>query len=209
MPSLVKDMGKVSASPFGNAKSSISSSASNVKSKLPVFAVLILAGVAIVFILRNRSGSTTQTGAALTIVPSGEADASTIANITAGINAIAGQVHTPAPEPSGGASTPITVSPRSTTYTADQPSSDESVQKQIAAEYAGSGYNPPSIAGGPIPSGNAYSTGPVSSPSEILTALQKAASLGYGQIILPSGEYIATNPNTQKQVAANIAASSG
>ena len=113
MASLVKNKGKVGMPSFYSSTSTtIKSKAEGVKSKLPLFALLILAGVAIIFVLRNRSsGSSTQTGAALTVIPSGEADLSTIANITAGINALAGQVHTPSDIPSGGTSTPITTTP--------------------------------------------------------------------------------------------------
>src|ERR1700675_2444694 len=114
MPALVKNMGKAKAPSFyDSASSSIKSSANGVKSKLPLFAILILGGVAIVFVLRNKSGtSQAGTGAALTLTPSGEADTSSIANMIQAVTALQGGSHPQTP--SGGVSTP-TLNPTGTT----------------------------------------------------------------------------------------------
>lgn len=94
---------------YSSTSTTIKSKAAGVKSKLPLFALLILGGVAIIFVLRNKSGtSQAGTGAALAIVPTAEGDIGNILNMTAAINALKGQVNTPSPVPNGGASTPIT-----------------------------------------------------------------------------------------------------
>lgn len=137
MASLVKNKGKVGMPSFySEASTSVKSKAEGVKSKLPLFALLILAGVAIIFVLRNRSSdSSTQTGAALTVIPTAEGDIGNIINMTNAINALSGQVHTPSPVPSGGTSTPITTTPNPAN-TPTAPSLVQNLNVQGTDEYA-------------------------------------------------------------------------
>lgn len=79
------------------------------------------------------------------------------------------------------------------------------VSAAIAAEYAGTPYPVPTVAGGPYPSTDAWQTGPVGSPSDLLAAMKAAAAAGVGQVQLPSGEVWAANPATIATVERNIA----
>lgn len=110
MPKLVKSMGRAkSPSFYSGASSSLKNSADGVKSKLPLFAMLILGGVAIIFVLRNK-GNGASTGPALAISPTGDADSSNIANMIQALGAIQGGIHPVTP--GGGASTPIAPTPK-------------------------------------------------------------------------------------------------
>lgn len=112
MPTLIKDKGRSKSPSFYTAASgSLKSSASGVKSNLPLFAVLILGGVAVIFILRNKSGASQAggiAGAPLTVSPSNESDISAIQNMIQAITALQGNHPV---TPSGGVSTPITKQP--------------------------------------------------------------------------------------------------
>lgn len=96
MPALVNDMGKAVPSFYGTVKNA----GESVKPKLPMFALLILGGVAVIFLLRNRSSA--QTGPALTLNPSNDSDVSTIDNLTQAVLALTHNSQ------GGGATTPST-----------------------------------------------------------------------------------------------------
>lgn len=99
MPALVQDKGRAVPSFYGTVKNV----GEGVKPKLPMVAVLVLAGVAVVFVLRSRSsGSSTQTGPALTLNPSNDSDVSTIDNLTQAVQALTDMAM------GGGATTPTT-----------------------------------------------------------------------------------------------------
>lgn len=74
-----------------------------------VIIYIVIAFVAAMVIMFVRSGRTiSRTGPLLVLTPPAPPQQSTIDNLTASINALAGQVHTHSPVPTGGASTPIT-----------------------------------------------------------------------------------------------------
>jgi hypothetical protein len=81
-------------------------------SNLPLYSALILAGVAVVFVLRNKQTKTIM-GPVLTVVPSNDSDASAYANMIQGVHALSGQVALLPETPPGGASSPITPNPGS------------------------------------------------------------------------------------------------
>lgn len=97
-------MGKVKTSPFSGMKDNTATPAK--ASNLPFLGALVLVGVAILFFLRAKQPNV-QTGPLVVLTQSAAPDQSTIDNLTASILAISGQVHTPSPNPTGGASTPI------------------------------------------------------------------------------------------------------
>ncbi len=107
MPEIAPTVKKAAAPSFyaSAAKASVQQSATGAKSQLPLFAVLILVGVAIIFVLRNRDRQA-NTGPALTLVPSNDSDASSIANLTQSAQALTRQI-----TPGGGVSTPLAPSP--------------------------------------------------------------------------------------------------
>lgn len=80
MPELVESKGRAASPSFYSQVKQTATKTATPSSNLPVYSVLILVGVAIVFILRKRD--TSQTGPVLTLVPSYDADVSTISNIT-------------------------------------------------------------------------------------------------------------------------------
>lgn len=104
-------MGKVSASPY--RKVNTVTTKPERSSNLPVYALLVLMGAALIIFWRNKDQGVAQTGPLMYLTQSAAPDQSTIDNLTNSINALAGQVHTPSPNPPGGASTPQTVSPSS------------------------------------------------------------------------------------------------
>lgn len=103
MPALVTNKGKAVPSFYGTS-GAIGGAVESVKPKLPLFAVLILGGVAAIFLLRNRSSSAS-TGPALTVVPSNDSDTSSLDNLTQAVNALVEQGQ------NGGATSPITPTP--------------------------------------------------------------------------------------------------
>lgn len=92
-------------------KTKISGSAS--KSNVPLYIGMLFLGAGLILYMRSRSASPAILGAPLTIVPTTDADKSTIENITQALKAAAasGQVYVAPPVPTGGASTPITPTP--------------------------------------------------------------------------------------------------
>jgi hypothetical protein len=101
MPSLISDKGKVASPAFYGKTKTVSPAKSS--SNLPIYAVLVVIGVGLVFFLRKRS-SNVQTGPLLTLAPNGQTDTSAIANLTQSVDALTLR---------GGASTPLTPSPNS------------------------------------------------------------------------------------------------
>jgi hypothetical protein len=101
MPSLFQDKGRVAAPAFYGKTKTVSPAKGS--SNLLIYAILVVIGVGLVFILRSRS-SNVQTGPLLTLVPSNATDASAIANLTQSVDALTLR---------GGASTPLTPSPNS------------------------------------------------------------------------------------------------
>lgn len=100
-------MGKVKQSPYSGtslAPTSTPAKASN----LPVLIAVALVGALAIMWVRQRSNPAVQTGPLVVLTQSAAPDQSTIDNLTNSINALAGQVHTASPVPTGGASTPIT-----------------------------------------------------------------------------------------------------
>lgn len=100
MPALVTDKGKAVPAFYGTVKSGVAQQQSN----LPVYAALILVGVALIFVLRNRSSGQTGSGPLLTLEPSNETDVSTMNNMTQAVLAIGAARM-------GGATTPMVSSP--------------------------------------------------------------------------------------------------
>lgn len=98
-------MGKVKSSPFKAVKTTETPAKT---SNLPFLGALVLFGISMLFFLRARQPDV-RTGPLVVLTQSAAPDQSTIDNLTASINAIAGQVHSPAATPTGGTSTPITV----------------------------------------------------------------------------------------------------
>ena len=103
MPELVHDKGRAVPSFYGQVKQTATSTSSN----LPFYSVLVMVGVAVVFILRNRDQ--VRTGALVEVVPSYDADISTISNITNTVNRMASPTF---PRP-GSTLAPIVWSPNS------------------------------------------------------------------------------------------------
>lgn len=105
MTSPNKIMGKVKSPTFfkGEGKSSTPAK----KSNIPVLLAIVLFGAALILFMRSRS-TTVSTGPAVNLNAGAAPDQSTIDNLAASINALAGQVHTASPIPAGGTSTPIT-----------------------------------------------------------------------------------------------------
>ena len=104
MPNLIADKGR-SGSPsfYGTVKEPKTRATS---SNAPAYAALVLVGVALVFVMRNQSK--VKTGPVLNVVPSYDADRSTIANLTNTVNTISNP-HFPA----GGTLPSIVWSPNS------------------------------------------------------------------------------------------------
>lgn len=123
MTSPNKIMGKVKSPSFfkGSTSQSSPSNASSLKRNFPVLLALVLLGVAIILFLRSRGSSST--GPVLSLSGESTPDQSTIASILAS----QGQVHIPSTNPSGGASTPITPQPTTSTPWTAGPSYNEMI----------------------------------------------------------------------------------
>jgi hypothetical protein len=93
---------KVKAPSFYGRQASTPTKSSG-DSKPLILAMLVVVGVAFIFIMRNRNKATT--GPVLTVVPSNETDASAIANLTQSANGLA--------RAAGGTSSPLVTSPNS------------------------------------------------------------------------------------------------
>ena len=95
MPVLVTDKGKARPAFYSTVKQGVA----HHKSNFPVYAALILVGVALVFVLRNRSSGVTGAGPVLTLVPSNDTDISAMNNMTQAVLAMTAAQN-------GGVSTP-------------------------------------------------------------------------------------------------------
>ena len=173
MPALVKDMGRAVPSFYGSVKNA----GEKVKPNLPIFAVLILVGVAVVFILRRRTSST-NTGAALTITPDNSSDVSTIDNLTQAVNALTQQWQ------GGGATTPVTppITPPGSTPPSNPPTPTG----------GGVTINPATVGkiwGSDVPA----SWIAVDPGGTRIAALFKKLNLGYGTVVNPKDIQAAFN----------------
>ncbi len=106
MPNLIESKGRAkSPSYYKGGNSSSSNSSSPKSSKIPILIGVVAVGAGAVLFMRSKSAAPSNTGPALTLVPSGAADQSTITNMLQALHAINGmQSDTPA----GGTGTPIT-----------------------------------------------------------------------------------------------------
>lgn len=160
MPNLITDKGRAVPSFYGTVKGA----GAAVKPKLPFFAILILGGVGVIFILRNKSSSSTKTGPALTLNPSNDSDVSTIDNLTQAVLALGKQGQ------NGGTTTPTTVKYGSI-WGSDVPTAIKDVDPsgtRVAALFKkeGLGY------------------GTVVNPQDLVSAFKKA-KVGYGTVVNP------------------------
>lgn len=138
MKSTNKIMGKVEVSPFGKtATKSSSTKTSPLKRNMPVLLALVLLGVAIVLYLRSRDTGKSMTGPLVQtgLSPSGDYISSQFAS--------QGQVYLPSVIPTGGASTPITSIPTTTTpYSASEGySAYGSLPKDVRDYITSKGYS--------------------------------------------------------------------
>src|ERR1035437_3875969 len=110
MPSTISKMGKVKGPAFVD---NISNAGPVKKSNLPMLILLVVGGIAAIWVLRTKSnmasntaGSTTQP--AVSINGGNAPDQSTIDNLTASVLAMQGLVAINLVTPAGGTSTPLT-----------------------------------------------------------------------------------------------------
>lgn len=102
---------RVTSSPYAGADVSQSAPSPRKTNNAVLYIIVAFAAAVAIMYVRGRGsygGTPVQTGPVLTLQAPAPPDQSQIDNLTNSINALAGQVHTPSPVPSGGASTPIT-----------------------------------------------------------------------------------------------------
>lgn len=110
MPNLIESKGKTRSPSYykGGDSASSSKTSKGKASKAPILIGVVAVGAGLVLFMRSKGSSpASNTGPALTVIPSSEADQSTIANMLQALKAVGG-LQTTDPNPGGGTSTPIT-----------------------------------------------------------------------------------------------------